>query len=144
MQGFSRANIFKIRSFYLAYTKVSQPVRQFNTLPIAQIPWSHNILIITKIKDPEERLWYAQQTIEHGLSRSGLENWIKSKAHKRHGKAITNFKQRLPEPQSRLAQEVLKDPYNFDFLTLDADYRELELEQGLVDHIQKLLLELGK
>jgi predicted nuclease of restriction endonuclease-like (RecB) superfamily len=115
-----------------------------NTLPIAQIPWGHNILIITKVKNLEERLWYAEQAIEHGLSRSGLENWIKSKAYNRHGKAITNFKQRLPEPQSRLAQEVLKDPYNFDFLTLDADYRELELEQGLVNHIQKLLLELGK
>lgn len=144
MQGFSRANIFKMRAFYLSYTKVSQPVRQIDMLPIAQIPWGHNVLLITKLKILEERLWYAEQTIQHGLSRSALENWIKSKAYKRHGKAITNFKQRLPEPQSQLAQETLKDPYNFDFLTLDANYRELELEQGLIDHIQKLLLELGK
>ena len=144
MQGFSRANIFKMRAFYLAYARVSQPVRLLNDLPMAQIPWGHNILIITKIKDLEERLWYAEQTIQHGLSRSALENWIASKAYKRHGKAVTNFKQRLPEPQSQLAQETLKDPYNFDFLTLDANYRELELEQGLVAHIQKLLLELGK
>jgi len=144
LQGFSRANIFKMRAFYLAYTKVSQPVRQFNALPIAHIPWGHNVLIITKIKNVDECLWYAQQTIENGLSRSALEDWIKNKAYKRHGKAITNFAQQLPDPQSRLAQETLKDPYNFDFLTLDAGFRELELEQGLIDHIQKLLLELGK
>lgn len=109
-----------------------------------QIPWGHNVVLIERLKDFDERLWYAKQTIEHGLSRSGLENLITSKAYKRHGKAITNFKERLPEPQSELAQELLKDPYNFDFLTLTVDYRELELEQGLVDHIQKLLLELGK
>jgi len=144
MQGFSRANIFKMRAFYLAYAKVSQAVRLLNDLPIVNIPWGHNILIITKIKVLEERLWYAQQTIKHGLSRAALEDWIKSKAYKRHGKAVTNFKQQLPEPQSYLAQETLKDPYNFDFLTLTAGYHELELEQGLIDHIQKLLLELGK
>ena len=144
IQGFSRANIFKMRAFYLAYEKVSQAVRQLEELPITRIPWGHNILIITKIKDINERLWYAQQTIENGLSRNALEDWIISKAYKRHGKAITNFKEKLPEPQSRLAQETLKDPYNFDFLTLAEDYREQELEQGLTGHIQKLLLELGK
>ena len=144
MQGFSRANVFNMRSFYLAYPRVQQPVGFLNTLPIVNIPWGHNILIITKIKDIEKRLWYAEQTIKHGLSRAALEDWIKSKAYKRHGKAITNFKQQLPEPQSYLAQETLKDPYHFDFLTLTAGYRELELEQGLIDHIQKLLLELGK
>lgn len=144
MQGFSRANVFNMRSFYLTYAKVQQAVGQINTLPIVNIPWGHNILIITKIKDLQEQLWYAEQTIKHGLSRAALEDWIKSKAYKRHGKAITNFAQQLPEPQSLLAQETLKDPYNFDFLTLDAGFRELELEQGLVDHIQKLLLELGK
>lgn len=144
IRGFSRANIFKMRAFYLAYAKVSQAVILLNDLPIAKIPWGHNILIITKIKDPQERLWYAGQTIENGLSRASLEAWIKSKAYKRHGKAITNFADKLPEPQSRLAQEVLKDPYDFDFLRLDANYRELDLEQGLIDNIQKLLLELGK
>ena len=96
------------------------------------------------MKNFEERLWYAEQTIQHGLSRAALQDWIISKAYKRHGKAITNFTQRLPEPQSQLAQEILKDPYNFDFLSLEAGYRELELEQGLISHIQKLLLELGK
>ena len=144
IRGFSRANIFKMRAFYLAYAKVSQAVRLLSELPISKIPWGHNILIITKIKDPQERLWYAQQVIADGLSRDSLEAWIKSKAYKRHGKAITNFADKLPEPQSKLAQEVLKDPYDFDFLTLDANYREKDLEQGLIDHIQKLLLELGK
>ena len=144
IQGFSRANIFKMRSFYLAYSRVSQPVRLLNELPIAKIPWGHNVLIITKIKDIQERLWYAEQTIENGLSRKSLEEWIKSKAYKRQGKAITNFAARLTDPQSRLAQEVLKDPYNFDFLALDTNYRERDLEQGLIDNVQKLLLELGK
>lgn len=144
IQGFSRANIFNMRSFYLAYPRVQQAVGLLNNLPIGKIPWGHNILIITKVKDLEERLWYAQQTIEHGLSRAALEDWIKNKAYKRHGKAITNLAQQLPDPQSRLAQETLKDPYNFDFLALEAGFRELESEQGLVDHIQKLLLELGK
>ena len=102
------------------------------------------IFYYSKDDDTQERLWYAQQVIENGLSRHALENWITSKAYKRHGKAITNFKERLPDPQSRLAQETLKDPYNFDFLTLEEEYREQELELGLIGHIQKLLLELGK
>jgi len=144
IEGFSRRNIFRMKAFYIAYAKVPQPVAQFKDLPFAKIPWGHNALLIEKIKNFEERLWYAQQTIECGLSRAALEDWIKSKSYKRHGKAITNFAQRLPVPQSQLAQEVLKDPYNFDFLTLDKDFREQELEQGLIDHIQKFLLELGK
>lgn len=144
IQGFSRSNIFRMRAFYLSYAKVAQAVRLLNELPIARIPWGHNILLLQKIDDTQERLWYAQQVIENGLSRHALENWITSKAYKRHGKALTNFKERLPDPQSRLAQETLKDPYNFDFLTLENEYREQELELGLVGHVQKLLLELGK
>lgn len=144
MQGFSRRNVFRMRAFYLAYARVPQAVALLNALPIAKIPWGHNAVLIEKLKDAQERLWYAQQVVENGLSRNALEASIKSKAYKRHGKAITNFKERLPALQSKLAQEVLKDPYNFDFLTLDSDYRERELEQGLTDHIQKFLLELGK
>jgi predicted nuclease of restriction endonuclease-like (RecB) superfamily len=108
IQGFSRANIFNMRSFYIAYkNRIQQAVGLSNELPIVKIPWGHNVLIITKIKDLQERLWYAEQVIEHGLSRVALEDWIKSKAYKRHGKAITNFAQQLPAPQSRLAQEAL-------------------------------------
>jgi predicted nuclease of restriction endonuclease-like (RecB) superfamily len=86
---------------------------------------------------------YIQQVIENGWSRSILEHWIESDLYCRQGKAVTNFKQILPAIQSDLAEQVLKDPYNFSFLALDKEYREQELEQGLVDHIQKFLLELG-
>lgn len=106
MQGFSRANIFQMRAFYLAYAKVSQAVRLLEKLPIMQIPWGHNVVLITKIKDLEERLWYAEQTIANGLSRSALEDWIKTNVYKRKGKAVTNFSHRLPSPQSQLAQET--------------------------------------
>lgn len=144
VKGLSRTNIFRMRSFYLAYRGVPQAVGLWNELSVGKIPWGHNVLIMEKVKDDRERLWYVEQTIENGLSRAALTDWIKSKAFKRQGKAVTNFAQRLPAPQSKLAQEVLKDPYNFDFLTLDSDFRELELEQALVENIQKFLLELGK
>jgi predicted nuclease of restriction endonuclease-like (RecB) superfamily len=122
IQGFSRTNVFRMRSFYISYARIPQAVGRLNELPIARIPWGHNILLIEKVSNTQERLWYAQQVIENGLSRHALENWIASKAYKRHGKALTNFKERLPDPQSRLAQETLKDPYNFDFLTLENEY----------------------
>lgn len=144
ISGFSRSNLFKMRSFYLSYEKVSQTVRQFEELPISQIPWGHNIILVTKIKNTDERLWYAHMTIEEGWSREALEDAIASKYFLRHGKAITNFKDRLPEPQSQLAQEILKDPYQFDFLELRNGYKERELEQGLINHIQQFLIELGQ
>lgn len=118
IQGFSRANIFYMRSFYLNYSKVQQAVGQLDELPIARIPWGHNVLIITKIKDINECLWYAQQVIENGLSRNTLEDWITSKAYKRRGKAITNFKDRLPAAQSELAQETLNKTIYSDKLFL--------------------------
>lgn len=142
--GFSRANVFKMRAFYLAYEKVSQVVRQFEDLPFLRIPWGHNVILLTKVKDEAQRLWYAEQTLVNGWSRESLEDWIKSDLAKRQGKAITNFVEKLPPPQSRLAQETLKDPYNFQFLSLADGYRERELELGLLDHIQKFLLELGQ
>jgi len=88
-------------------------------------------------------LWYARQALEHGWSRAVLVHQIESDLFKRKGRAVTNFQATLPPPQSDLAQQVLKDPYNFDFLTLDADARERELEQGLLAHLRKFLLELG-
>jgi predicted nuclease of restriction endonuclease-like (RecB) superfamily len=93
--------------------------------------------------DWQQVIWYAQKVIENGWSRSALEDQIKSQLHKRMGKAITNFEKRLPNPQSQLAHETLKDPYSFDFLTLTDGYKEKELEAGLIAHIQKFLLELG-
>ena len=133
-----------MKAFFLAYEKVAQAARQFDSLPILCIPWGHNILLLQKIKNDNERLWYASKAIEHGWSRSMLEIWIKSDLYNREGKAITNFQKTLPASQSDLAQQVLKDPYNFDFLTLQEDHLEKDLEDGLVGHIQKFLLELGQ
>lgn len=163
MEGFSPSNIWRMRAFYLAWTegvlaqpvresedasKLAQPVRELDgvTLPppeVTGIPWGHNVTLVEKVKDPTTRLWYARQTVEHGWSRAVLEHQIESGLFKRQGKAITNFKATLPPLQSDLAQQVLKDPYNFDFLTLATDARERELEHGLIEHIRKFLLELG-
>lgn len=144
ISGFSRANVFKMRAFYLGCAKVSQAVRQIEELPFFRIPWGHNVILLTKVKEDAHRLWYAQQTLFNGWTRSALEDWIKSDLVNRQGKAVTNFAEKLPSPQSQLAHETLKDPYNFDFLTLAHGYRERELEQGLLNHIQKFLLELGQ
>lgn len=144
IEGFSRSNIFYIRSFYAAYAKVQQLVGQFEALPIFSIPWGHNVLLIQKIKDINERLWYASKVIEHGWSRSMLTIWMENNLYKREGKAVTNFRDALPAPQSDLAQQSLKDPYVFDFLTLHKEHLEKDLEDGLVTHIQKFLIELGQ
>jgi len=141
-----------------SHSKLSQPVRESPAilqrpvgesktggLPavITSLPWGQNILLFQKIKDPLERLWYAHKAVEHGWSRAVLTHQIESGLHKREGKAVTNFKRTLPPPQSDLAEQTLKDPYNFDFLMLRSDARERDLEQGLLDHVQKFLLELG-
>lgn len=163
LAGFSARNIWHMRSFYLAYEpegrklkqSVSESVRakpaqsaresEPETLPqaVSEIPWGHNIALLQKLKDPAQRLWYAQQTVENGWSRTMLTHWIESGLHERQGTAVTNFKTALPSPQSDLAAEVIRDPYNFDFLTLGADAAERDLERGLLDHIRKFLLELG-
>jgi predicted nuclease of restriction endonuclease-like (RecB) superfamily len=110
---------------------------------VAEIPWGHNQVLLFKLKDPNQRLWYAAKTLEHGWSRAILTLQIESDLYARQGKAISNFAGTLPAPQSDLAQQSLKDPYVFDFLTLHDEAVERELETGLVDHIQKFLLELG-
>jgi len=144
LEGFSRRNVFRMRAFYLAYEKVPQAVAQIEILPIFNIPWGHNAVLLEQVKDHDQRLWYAQRAIENGWSRSMLETWIKSDLYNREGKAVTNFKHTLPAPHSDMAQQGLKDPYIFDFLTLKEQHLEHELEQGLMDNVQKLLLELGK
>jgi predicted nuclease of restriction endonuclease-like (RecB) superfamily len=111
---------------------------------VAQIPWGQNVILLDKVKDPSARLWYMQQTITHGWSRSILALQIKSGAHARAGNAVHNFHATLPPPQSDLAAQVLKDPYIFDFLTLAEPFRERELELALLDQVQKFLLELGQ
>jgi predicted nuclease of restriction endonuclease-like (RecB) superfamily len=122
---------------------LAQPATELPPLDILSIPWFHNVIIIQKIKDPVIRLWYAAKTLENGWSRSILTLQIESAAHKRHGKAITNFKHTLPDPQSDLAQQIVKDPYHFDFLTLGLRARERELELGLMEQLSKFLVELG-
>ena len=144
LSGFSRTNVFNMRAFYLAYAKVQQAAGQLDEVPFFSIPWWHNVILITKLKDNEQRLWYAQKAVEHGWSRTMLEHWIKSDLYKREGKVITNFKHTLPMPHSDMAQQSFKDPYGFDFLTLKEKHLEQDLEQGLIDNVQKLLLEMGK
>ncbi len=147
IEGFSRSNIFRMRAFYLEYAKVAPAVRKIddpeNLGVLAQIPWSHNIVLMEKLDCVDDRIWYAHKTIENGWSRDVLVMWIKSDLHKRQGKAITNFKATIPSSHSDLAHQSLKDPYLFDFLTLAEDYKEQEIEQGLVDHVKKFLMELG-
>lgn len=144
VEGFSRRNISRMRAFYQNYKIWPQPVAKLEDLPIFHIPWGHNVLIMEKIKELEERLWYAQKTIEHGWSRSVLTIWIENRLYHKEGKAITNFKLTLTSPQSDLAQQTLKDPYSLDFLELHKDFSEREIEEGLVSHMQKFLVELGQ
>jgi predicted nuclease of restriction endonuclease-like (RecB) superfamily len=131
----------------LVASKVSQAVGQTPgscpPAPLTDIPWGHNVLLLFKLTDFGERLWYAAKTIEHGWSRAMLSVQIETNLFARQGKAITNFAVTLPPPQSDLAQQSLKDPYVFDFLTISEEAHERELEGGLVDQVQKFLLELG-
>jgi len=128
-----------MRAFASAYQD-RQIVHQLG----GQIPWRHNVEIITKSKQLEERLWYAQQTIEHGWSRNILVMQIESDLYHRKGKAVTNFDQALPPAQSDLAKQALKDPYVFDFLTIADDAQERALEKSLVEHVRQFLIELGE
>jgi len=112
--------------------------------PIFQIPWFHHVQIFTKCKTVHEALFYVQKTIKNGWSRAVLMNFIEADLYNSQGKAITNFDRLLPEVQSDLAKEIIKDPYNFDFLTLTENYKEKELEDALIDNIAKFLIELGQ
>jgi predicted nuclease of restriction endonuclease-like (RecB) superfamily len=111
---------------------------------VARLPWGHAIKLVEAVKSPEQRLWYARQAAEHGWSRNVLAHQIDSDLFGRQGKALTNFARTLPAPQSDLAQELIKDPYSFDFLSLGPEMSERELELGLLEHLRALILELGK
>lgn len=139
MKGFSRSNLMNMKSF-----AESWPDKQIVQQLVGQLPWGHNIRIIQKIKDKEQREWYAQQTIQNGWSRNVLIHHIDSNLYQRQGQAITNFERTLPDTQSDLAHQLLKDPYNFDFLSLEKGAHERELERGLIEHLKSFLLELGK
>ena len=166
MQGFSVTNLKYCKYFYQFYSQDLQIRHQlgdelqiteslnsiirhqvgdeFNVHPIFQIPWRHHVEIFTKCKDVQEALFYVQKTIKNGWSRAVLMNFIDADLYQNQGKSINNFDRLLPDIQSDLAKETLKDPYNFDFLTLTDNYKEKELEDALVANITKLLLELGQ
>lgn len=145
LSGFSKSNLFRMRAFFLSYANVAQPARQIETPPecCLGIPWWHNVILIEKVKNSIEREWYARKTVENGWSRNVLEMWIDSDLYHRQGKALNNFQKSLPSTQSDLAEQILKDPYSFDFLTIASEAREREIEDGLMNHLQKFLLELG-
>lgn len=138
VKGFSARNLKYMRAFAQAYED-EQIVQQL----VAQIPWGHNRYLLDKIKDPEVRQWYILKTIENGWSRSVLVHQIESDLHKRQGSAITNFDRVLPQPQSDLAQALLKDPYHLEFLGIAEEVQERDLENALLHHMRDFLLELG-
>ena len=138
MKGFSLRNLKYMRAFGEAY-----PDEQLVQQAAALIPWFHNCVLLDKVKDSSEREWYIQQTIQHGWSRNILVHQIESKLYHRQSKATTNFNHTLPQAQSELAQQLLKDPYTFDFLNLGEDFLERDLERALINHIRDFLLDLG-
>lgn len=163
LKGFSERNIKSMLAFYRDYPHpsefVQQAVAQLGTAEISpqavakiqpedsllwSVPWGHHVHLMTKVKDVSIRRWYMEQTLANGWSRNVLTLMIESDAHRRTGKAVSNFDQQLPAPQSDLVRQTLKDPYIFDFLTLDEPFHERELETELVRHLEKFLLELGQ
>lgn len=138
MKGFSRANLMYMRAFAEAWPDASI-VQQ----AVGQLPWGHNLVLLTRLKDTQQRLAYAQSAIAHGWSRNVLNLHIETRLLERTGTAITNFDASLPKPQSDLARESLKDPYRFDFLGLSREANEREIEAALIKHVTNFLLELG-
>ena len=138
MKGFSPRNLKYMRAFAEAY-----PDLQFVQAVLAQLSWYHNITLLDKVKTSEERTFYLQQAIEQGWSGRTMLHQIESKLYQRQGKAVTNFKVKLPAPHSDLAQQSLKDPYIFDFLGLGDEAHERAVEASLVAHMEKFLIELG-
>ncbi|WP_234891129.1 PDDEXK nuclease domain-containing protein [Agrobacterium vitis] len=139
MTGLSARNLKYMRAFAEAW-----PDGDFVQQVVALLPWGHNVRLLDALKTPGERTWYARQAIEHGWSRNVLVHQIDSNLFGRQGSALTNFSRTLPAEQSELAQQILKDPYTFDFLSLGPEMLERDLERGLIEHLRSLILELGK
>ena len=157
IKGFSKSNLYCMKQFYLFYNQeifhqVGGKLKNKSNLhqagakmqSLALIPWRHHVEIISKCKNTKEAFFYIQKTIEENWSRAILNRNLKSNLYKKQGQAINNFRNTLPAPQSELANEILKDPYNLDFITVTDDYKEKELENALIGNITKFLLELGK
>jgi len=161
IKGFSERNIGRMIAFYREYPnpaeflpqpaakleslkKVPQAAAKLSDSLLWSIPWFHQVILMEKVKAPTVRSWYMQQTLANGWSRNVLLTMIQSEAHLRQGQAITNFDRLLPPPQSDLVQQTLKDPYIFDFLTLQEPFHERELETNLLHQLERFLLELGQ
>lgn len=159
MKGFSYRNLKSIRQWYIFYnqfniigqqsvsqleeTNGQQSVSQIESI-FFSIPWGHHLYIIQKCKDIEKAKFYLRKTVENGWSRAVLSNFMSTNLYEREGKAVTNFQNTLPAIQSDLAEQTIKDPYNFDFLTLTETFNEKELENALIENVTKFLVELGK
>ena len=159
MKGLSYRNLKYIRQWYQFYKEqltigqqlvaqlddvnMQQPVAQISEDVFFSVPWGHHLYIISQCKDVGRAVFYLQKTVENGWSRAVLLNFLDTNLYERRGKSVNNFTRLLANPQSELAAQTLKDPYNFDFLTLDGEYRERELEQGLTQNVTRFLLELG-
>lgn len=138
MKGFSRANLMYMRAFAEAW-----PDAEIVQQAVGQLPWGHNLVLLAKLKDSQQRLAYAQKAVEYSWSRSVLSMHIETRLLEREGQAQTNFEARLPAPDSDLAHQALKDPYIFDFLDVSREANEREIEAALVQHVTRFLLELG-
>ena len=138
MKGFSTRNLKYMRKFAAEYPNI-----EFVQEVLAQLTWYHNITLLDKVSDKQVRIFYVKQAIEHGWSRNIMVMQIEKALHKRQNRAITNFKDKLPSPQSDLANYTLKDPYLFDFLSIGDEAHEREVEKALVYHMEKFILELG-
>jgi predicted nuclease of restriction endonuclease-like (RecB) superfamily len=139
MKGWSRSNLMAMRAFAEAW-----PDEAIVQQLVGQLPWGHNLKLLSGLKTRVEREWYARAALEHGWSRSVLVHQMGTLLHQRQGVAMTNFKKTLPAPQSELAQSMVKDPYILDFITLADDALERDLENGVTEHLKEFLLELGK
>lgn len=140
MKGFSARNLRSMRTFYEEYKNVDRTRQQL----VAGLPWGHNLLLLSKIKDGKIREVYMRAAIENGWSRNVLDMQIKSGYHKRIGASTNNFDTALPAEGSDLVNNMIKDPYIFDFLTLRENYKEKELEEAMINRIKDVLMELGK
>ena len=146
-QGFSVTNLTYMKYFYSTYSQyftIYPQVGDKLEKAIFSIPWGHHKVLIDKFRtEPEKAVFFVQKIIENGWSRLLLQNFVDTDLYERNGKAITNFSTTMPSPDSSIAQDVLKDPYNFDFLALTEDYKEKDLQLALEKNIYRFLLELG-
>jgi len=138
--GLSLRNLRYMRAFARAWPAESPSsiVQQ----PVAQLPWAHNMVILDKLKDADDRSWYASQAVENGWSRKVLQAQIATDLRRRGGSALTSFERTLPAPDSELVRDAIKDPYNFEFLGLSRKAKERDLEQALLNDIQSFLMEM--